>query len=321
MNPIICVTEFTALTREALRTASALAHRAGESVLLVHSVDEREQFPFNLRSHLLESDAHRLAAEARELRDQGYAFEDVLLRGMPEDGVASFAWRARSRLIVTGSTPTAVVEHWALGCIAEEISDTSLVPVLAVRSATSFVRWLEGNGALRIVVGFDPLARPDALLNRLDELQQLAACTISAAIVTYPESKRRSSSAELISHGSGSAADSAPILADELARRNIPLVDLHSAHDATEELLRHARAANADLIVVATHPRDDLTLLPHPALAHRVLRRATMNVLCVPESDIEPPHATAHAHDEQRGPWLDSHAAATVSSSSVRGGA
>lgn len=321
MNPIICVTEFTALTREALRTADALAKRAGENVLLVHSVDEREQFAFNLRSRLLESDERRLATEAQELRNLGFAFEEVLLRGMPEDGVAGFAWRVRARLIVTGSTPTAAVEHWALGCIAEEISETSLVPVLAVRSATPFERWLSGSAPLNVFVGFDPIARPDALLNRLDELRLSAACAVTAAIVTYPESKTAPSSTDPTGHGLHTVhTDHAGTMSSELRRRNIAYVDLHASHDVAGDLIRNAQAAKADLLVIATHPRDDLTLLPRPALAHRVLRRAPMNVLCVPESDIEPPHLMAAARSETSGTWGEPHAAGPAFLPGERGG-
>src|SRR5688572_33280269 len=115
MNQIICVTEFTELTIEAMKTAARFANRWGERVALTHSVDEREQFPYNVRCRLVEQDRPRLAAETQRLQQLGFEFDAVLLRGMPEDGIAGYAWHSRSRLIVAGATPTGVIEHWALG--------------------------------------------------------------------------------------------------------------------------------------------------------------------------------------------------------------
>src|SRR5688572_12226366 len=187
MNPVICVSDFTESTLKAAKAASAFAQRWNASMILVHSVDEREQFPYGLRERLIGTDWRRLYEEAGRLRQLGFEFEEKVLRGMPEDGVAAFAWRSGAGLVVIGSAPMANVEHWALGCIAEEISDTCLVPVLAVRSAAAFERWLAGAAPLKLWIAADPAARPDALLHRIDELRELGSCVITATFVHYPE--------------------------------------------------------------------------------------------------------------------------------------
>jgi nucleotide-binding universal stress UspA family protein len=188
MNPIICVTEFAEHTLTAAQAAAAFARRWEERIVLVRSVDEREQFPLPLRSHLVPQDWQRLSAEAQELRRRGFDFEEEVVRGMPEDGIASFAWKSRARLIVVGCAPTRLLDRWALGSIAEEICDTSLVPVLAVRSAEPFIQWLEQGGhPLNVFVGIDPAVRNDAVLNRLDELRETGACRLTAGYVADPE--------------------------------------------------------------------------------------------------------------------------------------
>jgi nucleotide-binding universal stress UspA family protein len=302
MNPIICVTDFTEHTLEAARTAAAFARHWGERVVLVRSVDEREQFPYPLRSRLMHQDWRRLAGEARQLRQLGFDCEEKVLRGMPEDGIAAFAWKSAARLVVVGGAPTPRLEHWALGCMAEEISDTSLVPVLAVRSAAPFDRWLAGDVPLKVLVGVDPAARPDAMLNRLDELRQLGSCAITASLVAYPENK--TAPAELPpatpgQHPFTADRDQRVILSRELAQRDITIAEVHAGRDVAAGLVAQAEEADADLLVVTTHPHDDLTLLPHRSISHGVLRRAPMSVLCVPEPAIEPPCRASIGQREQ----------------------
>jgi nucleotide-binding universal stress UspA family protein len=296
MSPVICVTDFTELTLEAAKTAAAFARRWQEKVILVHSVDERELFPFHLRERLVAGDARRLSEQSRHLRQLGFEFEEIVLRGMPEDGIAPYAWRAGAGLVVIGSAPTATIEHWALGCMAEEVSDTCLVPVLAVRRAAPFETWLAGGAPLNVCVAIDPAARPAALLHRIDELLELGPCRISATFVHYPEG-----SAEPFSHphrenDDGFAPLSAPnrdlaaSTARELAARNVVLGEPRIRSASAAELIGAASEARADLFMVTSHPQKDLSLLPHRSLCHDIVCHAPMSVLCVPEPAIEPPH-------------------------------
>ena len=300
MKPILCVTEFDDLTVEAAKVAAAFARRLGERVVLVRSVDEREQFSFHLRSRLLQHDWRRLAREAQQLRQRGFDFDEKVVLGMPEEGIAGFAWRTAASLIVVGSRPTATLEHWALGCIAEEICDTSLVPVLAVRSAAPFESWLERDETLHVLAAFDPAARPDAMFHRLDELRQLGPCTITAAFVPYPENKGETSPApppDPNRHPFDMQTSFPEAMTHELEARGIAITRTRASSDCAGELVHAASEHAADLLVIESHPETDLALLPHPVLSHRVLCRAPMNVLCVPEPAIEPPRILANSED------------------------
>jgi nucleotide-binding universal stress UspA family protein len=300
MTPVICVTEFSELTLQAARAAAAIARCWGEHVVVVRSVDEREQFAYALRSRLIHQDWRRLTQEARQLRQLGFDFEEKVLRGMPEDGIAAFAWKSGARLIVVGCNPTATVEHWALGCMAEEISETSLVPVLAVRSAEPIERWLGGDSTLKVFVAIDPAARPDAMLNRLDELQQMSACRIQAALVSYPETNAAPSPSNPAAglHPFDLDRDFRSLMTNELAAREMRSDGAKRSGDIGSALVDAAVNAGADLLVVTSHPRTDLTLLPHRTLSHEILRRASMSVLCVPEPAIDPPHQAVSARSE-----------------------
>ena len=290
MNPILCVTDFSERALEAARAARALARHWGERVVLVHSVDERGQFPFPLRTRLVQEDWPRLAEEARRLRALGFEFEPEVVRGMPEDGIAAFAWKSGARLIVVGGAPAGAIDRWALGCLPEEIIATSVVPLLAVRDATTIERWLERRAALNIFAAFDPAARPEALLNRLDEWREMGGCTIAAGLLPYPEIDHtglESAPAEL--HGAQFRPDKElrQRLAGELAARHIAVSQLSATKHPDAALARHAAEAGAELIVVASHPHADSPLVPHRTLAEHLLRHAAVNVLCVPETAVE----------------------------------
>jgi nucleotide-binding universal stress UspA family protein len=305
MNPIICVTEFNELTIEAVKVAASFARHWGEPVVLVRSVDERGQFPFPLRSRLVQHDWRRLAVEAKELRRLGFTFEEEVVRGVPEDGIASFAWKSRARLIVVGCNPTHLLDRWALGSIAENICDTSLVPVLAVRSAAPFIPWLEGHHRLNVFAGFDPAARDDAVLNRLDELRGTGPCTITAGLVSDPEADHSKLEPAPVAYREhefrAEQDDSVRAVSSDLAARDIAVRSVEGKNHPDAVLVAQANEAGADLLVLTSHPRTDLTLLPHRCLARGVLRRAPMNVLCVPEADIEPPRVASMARTQSKG--------------------
>lgn len=95
-KPILCGPDFSGNAPHAAIVADALARRLGAPLILVRSADEREAFPDYLRSRLMDDDRPRLAQEAARLRGFGLAFEEKLLRAVPDDSVAQFAGKAPS---------------------------------------------------------------------------------------------------------------------------------------------------------------------------------------------------------------------------------
>ncbi len=124
-RPILCGTDFSESATEAVRAAAALAQRFHEPLILAHSVDERGEFPEHLRPRLMNEDRPRLAAEAERLRKLGLTFEEKLLGGAPDDGVASFAGKANARLVVVAASGTGALGRLVLGSVAERIAETS----------------------------------------------------------------------------------------------------------------------------------------------------------------------------------------------------
>jgi nucleotide-binding universal stress UspA family protein len=266
-----------------------------ENLVFVHSVDERGQFPDRLRPRLLHDDRPRLALEAQQLRQLGLVFDEELLRGVPDDGLVEFATKRAARLVVVGCTPTGAIERWLLGCTAEEIAESSPVPTLAVRSAAPFEAWVHQERPLKILVGMDLTANSDAALRWLGEFCQLGPCAVLAGHIA--DSRARSSwlgSQEQLRPVAGHPCSPGVIerLLDERVRRvlggeHVRVCAVAGIGHVAEDLVTLARRSESDLLVVGTHQWKGLTRLDHRSVSRGVLRRATMNVLCVPEVGTE----------------------------------
>jgi nucleotide-binding universal stress UspA family protein len=255
MNPIICVTEFSDHTPAAFSAASAMARRWNERLLLVRSVDEREQFPLPTRESLVHEDRVRLAREAAAFRAAGLDCEEHVLLGSPEESIAVFAQRVQASLVVLGCPPLSRVDTWVLGCTAEQIALTTHVPLLLVRSESPFTEWVAGRKALRVYAFVDPVDHSPAIARAIEEWRAVAE--------------------------------------EEVEFHDTPADAARHPHDAANRCAQAARAADADLLVVSTHPRKTLPLLPHPSLAGYLLREAPMSILVVPDTSVPHVHATS----------------------------
>lgn len=269
MHPIICVTEFTEESSAAARAASAMARRWNETLFLVRSVDEREQFPLALRKALVPEDRPRLAHEAAQLRAAGIACEERVLLGAPEEGIAAFAERVAARLVVCGCPPLTRVDTWVLGCTGEQIATTAHVPLLLVRSANSFTDWIAGRKPLRVYAFVDPVDHSPQIAHALAEWRAIAD--------------------------------------EAIEFHDTPADAARHPHDAAARCAAAAQAAGADLIVVGTHPRPALPLLPHPTLAGHLLRASPVSILVVPDTCVSPALEPA-----QRNGSANDHASASV---------
>ena len=79
-NPIVCGTDFSENADATAAVADALARRLRAPLILAHSVDERGEFPEDLRPRLMNDDRPRLAEHAERLRGLGLVLEEKLLR-------------------------------------------------------------------------------------------------------------------------------------------------------------------------------------------------------------------------------------------------
>lgn len=290
-KPILCGTDFSENAAHAAIVADALARRIGVPLILARSADERGEFPDHLRKRLMNDDRPRLAEHAVRLRGLGLVFEEKLLRGLPDDGVAQFAAQAGARLVVVGASGTGslLASRWLLGNVAERIAETSSVPTLVVRSTERLLDWAREGRPLKVFIAVDFTATSEAALRWLAEWRQLGPCEITLGYVhCLPE--ERGELAMFDGLGMTTLAPKARaelerdlrekavrLLGGEPAIRVVPGSARVDAH-----LIQLASEAGADLLVLGVHQWRGLQRMWHASISRRILHHAPMSVACVP---------------------------------------
>ena len=290
-KPIICGTDFSESAAQAAAVAGALAGHLDAPLILVHSTDERGEFPDQLRERLMNDDRPRMAQEAERLRSLGLAFEEKLLRGVPDDGVADFAARESARLVVVGASGTGSLwgSRWVLGNVAERIAETSSVPTLVVRAAEPFVAWARGERPLNIFVAVDFTATAEAALRWVAESQVIGRCEITVGYVHHLPRER----GEFAMFEGLGLVDLTPQAREglehdlrEKASRLlgvVPTIRVVSGSARVDAHLIALAAENgADLLVLGTHQWHNLDRVWHASISRRILHDAPISVACVP---------------------------------------
>ena len=297
-NPIVCGTDFSENADKAAAVADALARRLGAPCILAHSVDERGEFPENLHTRLMNDDRPRLAEHAARLRGLGLTFEEKILRGVPDEGVAHFAAQAGARLVVVGASHMG--SHWLgrllLGNISARIAESSLVPTLVVHDAAPLVAWARGERTLKVFVGADFSATSDAALRWVAELRQIGPCEVIAGYVDWPPEE----AARLGVSGPVGLDENPPEIQRMIERdvrekvthllgaENVRVCVRGNSGRADAPLLEMAVESQADLVVIGTHQWHGLSRLRHGSTSRGILQHAPMSVACVPAPAAAP---------------------------------
>lgn len=290
-KPIICGTDYSESATQAATVADALARRLDAPLILVRSADERGHFTDDARTGLMEADRPELAKEAAHLRSLGLIFEEKMLHGAPDDGVASFAARESARLVVVGASGTGSLwtSRWLIGNVAERIAETSSVPTLVVRAAEPLLAWAGGERPLKIFIAVDFTATSEAALRCVAEWRKIGPCEITLGYVHQiseecgeramcdgVELPRLTTQArEGLEHDLREKAVRLLGMAPEIrVELRVARVDAHLILLATE--------AGADLLVLGTNQWQNLERVWHASISRRILHDARMSVLCVP---------------------------------------
>ena len=297
-QPIVCGTDFSENADKAAAVADALARHLGAPCILAHSVDERGEFPDHLRTRLMNEDRPRLAEHAGRLRERGLTLEEKLLRGVPDDGVASFAAQAGARLVVVGASMmgTSWLGRLLLGNISARSAESSSVPTLVAHDAAPFVAWARGERTLKVFAGVDFSTSSDAALRWIAELRLIGPCEVIAGYVDWPPEE----AARLGISGSIGLEENPPAIQQTLERdvrekvvrllggENVRVSVRANSGRADAPLLEMAVEAQADLVVIGTHQWHGLSRLQHGSVSRGILRHAPMNVACVPAPAAAP---------------------------------
>ncbi|MBN8228439.1 universal stress protein [Corallococcus macrosporus] len=281
---IVCATDLSEGSRQAAEVAARIAARRGQPLWLVHQIH-----PDQLRvaaEPVREGLRALLREETRRLEPLGARVESTLLESASARALAVFCEAHEARLLLVG-TPRDEPAALGSGVSLERIARNCAVPLLRVRDAAPFEAWLGGTRPLRVMFGVDRSHGSEAARRWLTELAADGPLELLAGHVYYAfEQCRR------LGLPTPMNLDEVAPRIEEVLHREIsalaapdtgaaPRVHLRMAVGrAADHLVDLAREAEADLLVVGTHPHNVLGNLA--SVAHHALRLAPMAAAVVP---------------------------------------
>ncbi len=282
--PILCGSDLSANSADALAAAIALAERRGDSELvLVHITDAGEAHP-------------DLAAARGALSHQSdNVVSHVKIRlevraGATAEILADLAAAEHADLIVVGAGagPTAT----GIGSFAGRLVEVSTVPVLVVRDATPWIEFGRGQSAVKILAGVDDSATGELGLHWLKGLRQIGPVDVTLGAIYYPDEACHKYGLRLRSHVDADPAVES-LLGRDLAHRFEPSVGAGDVETRVkpgigrigDHLIELATVSGVDAIVIGTRQRTGLGKLG--SVSSVVVANAPQSVICIPpEADV-----------------------------------
>lgn len=296
---ILCGTDFTDASMQAVEVAAMFAKLVQEPLVLVHAADEPSPgtLPGDLRDSLALYARSQYHHERERLRGLQIELIEAFRAGPPDAVLLAEVAASHARLLVLASGKRPGFSRWLPGGVVERVAEAAGSPTLVVRDAAPLLRWTRGERRLRVLVGADFSAPSEAALRWAAWLRQLGPCDI---VVTYLEPS-------FISY---SAVDFYPsLLTDELVlatrrkeerlfrKRVRELLGRSRVRVRFEagwgysdaHIIELAAEERADLIVVGTHSRRGWQRFGHHSVSRGVLHYAPRNVACVPGHALQDP--------------------------------
>ena len=297
---ILCGTDFSEASNEAMEVASRLAAKLKVTLHLAHALDVPPEARSNAPQDPILSfaEAH-LARRAELLRRSGARVESHVRMGLPDELLHTLAGELSAQLIVVGALGQRRPDTWQLGSHADRTAERTHVPVLVVRSARPFEQWLSGTRPLRIVLGVDASLSSETAGRWITKLAALGPCEVVLTHLYWAPGEFH----RLGLGGFRNWVDRDPevtrTLEQEYSER---FAALFSAAKVSYRLEPHfgrigdglaalAAKEQADLVVVGCHDRGALARAWEGSVSRHVLRWAGTSVACVP-APLEAPQSS-----------------------------
>lgn len=279
--PILCATDFSPPAAEAATVAAKLAQRHAASLLLVHVAEVG-----NARTTVaLEK---RLETEADRLRKYGAQVESILIDDHRHAAaLVAYIKKTWPELVVVGSSVKGAMDRWAFGSVSEEIAESSPVPTLVVRNASTFAAWDWTSARLRLLLALDLHASSDGVLRWARQFQRVGPCDLLACHVNWRTPQWDEATGL-------SVLANPPALQQRLERDLRKKIRDQLGNEVDSVLVRPffgdpgpcvvgiARETEAHLIVVGAHQRRGIHRLAQFSVSRDILHQSALNVVCVP---------------------------------------
>lgn len=271
---IICGTDLSAASLNALAVARALASQRGDDeVVLVHVVEEESK-----------AAAARAALDSFAAKSTGsVAVRAELVVGTTEEALTTFADTEGSDLIVisASSQPATLIK---LGSTAEKVIVTARVPVIVVRDPAPWLEFAAGKRPLRTLLGIDDSVACDLGIQWLHALRTRGPVDVVLGAVYYPDD-----AAEHYGFEAGALVDRDPaiekLIARDLLRRfgggeNIQARTMRGLGRIGDHVVELAKECKVDAIIVGTSQKTGLGRLG--SVSSIIVHDAPQSVICVP---------------------------------------
>lgn len=290
---IVCGTDFSENAERAARAAAAIAKRVGEPLKLVHVLAE----PLLLLSFAPSEVALQtaLTTQAERLqREFGIEVEPVALTGTAPEALTEFASAAKASLLVLSALGQKKQLRWLVGSVAERVAQSSSLPVLIVRDASSIEAWVNGVRPLRVMLGSDLGPSALAALTWVKALRRIAPCDVWVVQVAWPIAEH----ARLGLKGPVQIEGLRPEVKEQLETElkawtgtidgegNTSIVVSACWGRVDSHLVELATDARIDLLVVGTHQRAWAARAWLGSVSRGALHEALSNVACVPPARV-----------------------------------
>jgi nucleotide-binding universal stress UspA family protein len=291
-RPIVCGTDFSGTATEATEIAAAMARRLGTELVLVHVNEFYGLAPVDpkLFEAALSERSAAFHDHANRLRTSGTHVKEKLLSGSAFDQLVTAAMEATGRLIVIGAVGHGVARRLLLGSVAERTAESSPIPTLVVRPGGTLASWIQGEHALKILVGYDFSAASDAALRWVNQLTDIGKFQATVLYSNWPPDEARRLGFEGPLPLVTNPADVQKKLERDLKKRVTKLLPKQEVTVAVEPgwgtpegyLFEMASRQKVDLIVVGTHQRRGLGRVLLGSVSRAVLHHAKVAVAVVP---------------------------------------
>lgn len=297
---IVCGTDFSNASRDALDVAASLASRLLLPLLIVHVVRPPDDLGVSVLEAADQIATSRMHEEVMRLdqSNPGLSVEGRTVTGWADESVVHIAEVEKASLLVIGAVGHRRGTHWLTGSVAERVARTTTVPLLLVRNGAVLMPWIEGRKkTLRLLIGTDFSAVSDQALRWLPFLRAIGSCDLTIVHISNPVAENALLDIQGPVFHSRLHPIAEEVLTRELKKRQ-SAVDLGGTIESevrvstrmpAVEIARMAEEKEADAVVVGLHQRSGIDRLWFASQADGVIHRSSTNVFCIPYHTADEP--------------------------------
>jgi len=287
---IVCGTDFSDHSEQAVRAAAALASKVRASLYLVHAVSPAifDDGPV----HQMQTAAAEveLAKIGERLRRTGLGVEVSVRAGLPDEVLLDVARERAPTLLVLGALGHRRGTKYKLGSHSERVAHAAETPLLVVRDAKPFEEWARGDRSLRVLLGMGRPHSFEVAARFVGKLREFGPLEVIAHHIYWPPEEFQRLGLSGVRSWIAPDPEVNAVVSRELHQR---LAAEPKLGPVSLEIEPHLGAAGArlaaiaderkvDLVVVGSRARSVSARLWEGSISGAVIGEASVSVLCVP---------------------------------------